>query len=358
MTDDAPKPDPRAVEKLGQAILPGMRHAVGYVPEDRRPWRDARGRQVDSPAFRAQFFGKIIPPVTEPDGSDVRADDYQVLRTATGDLIVVDWATPMSSNPLDRGRELDSGMTRPILGRTVYRTRQGIVRAKNAMNALARRRRDEKSGLPLDPAVVRDARKKEIKRGELSLCRFARGSYKGRYCIVDDNVVFYERGHLELLTASASMKAAIAAFQARAHAHQHSEPPRAASVARATGAPIAFEVPSGFGFGARSARSDSNEKLNSRSPAWRTSVDLYARTGKWCRTAELVWGDDFPAALVSEARAARAVHLERHEQLERMVDGDGDGDGAGDGASDASALVSEKDGEPLALDKMAENKRK
>lgn len=300
-------------ERAGQSILPGFRRDVGPVPVDRRPWRASDGQQIDSPAFRgAEFLGKIIPPVTEPDGSDVRLGSFQVMRDARGTLVVVNWELPFDRRWKSPG-EFDAPVTPPIMGRTVYRTREGLVRAKNAMGALFANKRDRARGLARDPAVVKDLRGKEIRLGGLALCRFERGPHRGSYAAVNEVLAVCERGWVELLRGS-ELKTAFRAFTAfcakgRSGARATSA---AAPKKKFVGAPIAFEAPAGFGERAPMIGRDARG-AGPGSDAWKTSVALYARTGKWCKTAMLVWGDGRPAEMVAEAEEARREWLKEKE---------------------------------------------
>lgn len=310
--------DAWVAERAGQSILPGFRRDVGPVPVDRRPWRAASGQQIDSPAYGGpEFLGKIIPPVTEPDGSDVQLGSFQVMRDARGTLVVVDWGLPFDRRWRPPG-EFDSPVTPPIMGRTVYRTREGLVRAKNAMRVLFADKRDRARGLERDPAVVKDLRGKEIRLGGLVLCRFERGPRAGGYAAVNEALAVCERGRVELLQGG-DLKTAFKAFTAFCAKQKGRSSARATGAMvlkkKFVGAPIAFEAPAGFGARAPIISRDARG-AGPGSDAWKASVALYARTGKWCKTAMLVWGDARPAELVAEAEEARMEWLEGREKGE------------------------------------------
>lgn len=76
----------------------------------------------------------------------------------------------------------------------------------------------------------------------------------------------------------------------------------------AAGAPITFSAPEGFG-GFGGGHQD-RESPAPDSMSWDATVDLYARTGKWCKTARLIWAGNYPPELVEQCENYREEYLE------------------------------------------------
>jgi len=301
-----------------QALLPGMRPVLGYPPRDWRPWSDGKGNKIDGPRYGGPTFGgKTVVPLVGADGKPISLGTFQIVRNVRGLHSVIDLSKPMFDDRRagdDVGDEVPH--TSAIMGKQVFKPHPDLRRAMAAMVVLARDAEADKARLPHDPAQCLDDNKKEIKRGPVSLCRYARGKTAGRFAVVDNS---FEPRRIFDLDAK-NLRAALKLFEKHA-ARRAAAQPR--PVVR--GAPIAFDVPSGFGGGGAGGggfRSSWAEKTYPEpgSPSWSTSVALFAQTGKWCRTANMIWGDQRPAELEEEARGAREEFLREAAKREPEKD--------------------------------------
>lgn len=77
---------------MEQVLLPGLRRYVPPAPKDYRPWRDARGQQIDVPLQKAPFYGAIVPVPRDQRGELLELGDLSVLLRTDGRYIVVQYA--------------------------------------------------------------------------------------------------------------------------------------------------------------------------------------------------------------------------------------------------------------------------
>lgn len=311
MKGDADKPDKPelVISPPWQAILPAFKKELNFPKKDYRPWRNQHGEQIDSPRYRGpQFNDKIIPPLTDSHGIPFKEDSLQIVRDARGVYRIVDWSLPADKTiaPVNEDTELQ---THPIMGRAIYETRHSLERAKLAMSILARKRRDKKAGLPDDPVQCKDLKGAAIFIGRFVLARYARGKFAGHYAIIDTASDIAAPAYRYVLKKDASLKDAVLQLE-KAH---KTRKPAAAQKSRkkfiAAGAPIAFNAPEGFG-GFGGGGGGDRECPTPDSVSWDVTVDLYARTGRWCKTAMLIWVGDYPAELVEQCENYRAEFLE------------------------------------------------
>lgn len=300
--DDKPKPVFAPDE---QSLLPGYKRYVSQKPVDWRQWNDGRGNKVDAPRRGGPSFGgRTVPPLVGSDGQPIRLGTFQVIRDARGMHVIIDWSKPSAGE--ESVVEGDERKERPqqtsgIMGKSVFRHKD-LRRACAAMLVLHRDAEALASGLPLDPAQCTDDRGKEIRSGDVALCQYTRGSQKGRFAIVD----YGPRPRRVFDVDAKNKKGAFRVFLKEAARRAELKPKH---VIR--GAPIAFDVPTGFGGGGATFSRSWNDKTypEEGSDSWNTCVSLYAQTGKWCRTANLIWSDARPGALEFEAAAAREEFL-------------------------------------------------
>jgi hypothetical protein len=294
------KPEPQWAPDE-QALLPGMRPVLGFKPRDYRQWSDGRGNKIDAPRYGGRSSGgKTVVPLVGSDGRPITLGTFQIVRNARGGHSVVDWSKPMFEEPDAQDDVGESVSESRIMGREVFKPHQDLRRAMAAMIVLHRDAEAKKAGLPVDPAQVIDDRGKEIRRGSVALCRYARGPAAGRFAVVDH--AFSPRRVFDL--EDKTTRAALKTFEKEA-ARRVSKKPRPA----VRGAPIAFEVPSGFGRGTFRQSWGDKTYPEPGGICWMTCVMRYAETGKWCQTANLIWADLRPSELEQEAREAREAFL-------------------------------------------------
>lgn len=293
-----------------QSLLPGYKRYVSAPPIDWRKWNDGRGTKVDAPKFRGpEFTGRIVPPLLTLDSKPVQLGTLQVMRQVTGAYVVVDWSKPIDA----KSAEIYPS---PVMGRIVFKTTLTSKRAIQAMSVLHRIAKDKAAGLPADPAPCVDMKKKLIAIGSLSVCRYARGKAKGTWVIVDATRSV-THGKRELFWTSKSLKLAVNMLiklarergESNVKAGESAPPPKPKKL-RMRGAPIAFDVPDGLTMGPAPSYSwRERDPIPPSSTPWKTIVELYARTGKWCRTAMMIWPmGNFPDALIAQALEARSAH--------------------------------------------------
>jgi hypothetical protein len=301
MSDDAPKP---VYSPEWQTRLPGFAKEVPRAQKDWRPWRNEKGEQIDSPPHRGpQFTGKIIPPLVGKDGKPITNGPLHIVRDARGNFNIIDWSLPITASASSEAAESEG--TAPIMGRIIYQTQHSLERACAALGILAEQQRDRAKGLPKDPALCHDLKGAPIVlHGKLWLGRFARGRFKDHYVLVDDRIdLAMPRHWLIFNKQTKTLKEAVPKF--------------VAEVARRKVAPrkkkyvwpeMQFSPPEGFG-GSGGFAGD-RECPTPDSKSWDVVVDLYARTGKWCQTARLIWAGNYPQELVEQCENYRAEFLE------------------------------------------------
>lgn len=299
MSDEPKKPD-------DQSMLPGLKPWMPRAPQDWRKWTDGRGNKIDAPARRGggSFGGKTVMPLVGSDGQPIRLGDLQVIQNVRGVFVVIDHSLPMFEIPRPRaedgGAPDDTPHTSPIMGREVFATREGLGRAMAAMVVLHRDKLAEKARLPLDPAQCIDTKGREIRRGDLALCRYTRGPTAGKFAVVDHG--FSPRRIYDL--EDKNIKAALRAFEKRCARHRPAAPKR-----RPHAGLIGFEPPPGWGGGGGGWMRAERSLPEPGSVSWKTIVASYAQTGKWCRTANMIWGDVRPEEIERQAEEARKEWL-------------------------------------------------
>jgi len=289
-----------------QGIIPGYKKLIGAPKKDWRQWRNDRGEQIDSPPFRGpQFTGRIIPPLVDSHGRPIKDGPFQIVRDAKGVYRIVDWSLsalkPVAGESDEGDAKDDEGCTAPIMGRPVYETRHSFDRAKLAMSILARRKRDQEAGLSPDPVQCHDLAGVPIFVGKLVLVHYARGKFTGQFAVIDTACDIAAPKYRLVLKAGATLKQAVAVLVKESRSRKP-----AAKKITFVGPPISFEAPAGFGgFGGDHER----ECPTPDSKSWDVVVDLYARTGRWCRTAMMIWADRYPEELVEQCENYRAEYL-------------------------------------------------
>lgn len=308
---EAPKP---VYTQPDQVILPGYKNYVLFPKKDWRSWTDDRGNKIDAPPYkgRTSSGGKTVAPLVGSDGQPIRLGTFQIIRDVRNHFTVIDWSRPLVEpvvTPDDdhgddgAGAERESSGTAPIMGKQVYRTNQGLERAKSAMAAIFLYEKDRAAGLLPDPAPCFDLKNQRIQIGRHSMCQFARGKAKGRYAIVDEGVALGHERRVVLLKET-RFKDAVGAFVKIARKRGEGAPKKK----RYVGAPIAFNAPTGgSGGGGGFSSFAEREYPEPGSLSWQTSVACFAQTGRWCRSAEFQAGR--PEALEAEALEARAAWL-------------------------------------------------
>jgi hypothetical protein len=303
VSEDSKKLEPKPVPP-GQGILPAFKKYIAPLKKDWRPWRNGRGEQIDSPPYRGvQFTGKIVPPLTDSAGNPIKDGPFQIVLDARGNYCIVDWSLPIDPSSV-RGEDDDDLFTAPLMGRRVYQTKHSLVRAKAAMAILAEEKRERARGLLPDPAQCFDLKGTAIMAGKLALRQFQRGPHKSRYVIVNDalDITLPKRG---LVIKERSLKDAVARFVKEAQLLKANFKPKKRFVA--VGAPIAFSAPEGFGGFGGAFQERTCPTPDSKS--WDVTVDLYARTGAWCKTARLIWAGEYPQELVEQCENYRQEYL-------------------------------------------------
>jgi len=309
MSEEDEKPKP-AYAPLEQSILPGYRNYVARPPKDWRSWENGRGEKVDAPKYRGQqFTGKIIPPLTDSHGNPIKEGSFQIVRNAKGELVIIDWSLPVLGSVVADASGFegeDDGKTQPIMGRHVYRTRGSLDQAKAALAVLVLAKKERLAGVPSDPAQCHDLAGKPVRIGQLALCEFKRGKLTGRFVIVDHgrDIISKDRG---LVLKAKTFKQAVASFIEKSKTWKV---PRKKKIF--VGPPIMFEAPAGFGgMGGFQERVG----VSPDSKAWDVTVDIYARTGKWCTTAKLIWAGQYPPELIEQCENYRQEYLENPESF-------------------------------------------
>jgi hypothetical protein len=194
------------------------------------------------------------------------------------------------------------------MGRAIYETRHSFDRAKLALNILARKKQERDAGLPDDPVQCKDLAGKAVFIGKLVLARYVRGRFAGCYAIIDTREDIAAPGYRLVMKKAVTFKQAVALLTKESKRPR--KPGNFAVVRKkyiAVGAPISFSVPEGFG---GSGGGQDREGVAPDSLPWDMTVDLYARTGKWCKTARLIWAGDYPAELVEQCQNYREEFLE------------------------------------------------
>jgi hypothetical protein len=302
VSDETKKPD-HVYAPPEQAIIPGYKNYISFPKKDWRKWEDGRGNKVDAPAYRGQqFTGKIIPPLTDSHGNPIKDGPLQLVRDAKGTYRIIDWTLPADKNFVEYE---DDGRTPPLMGRPIYETRHSLERAKLALDILARKKREKVAGLPDDPVQCKDLAEKPIFVGKLVLVRYARGRFAECYAIIDTACDIAAPGYRLVMKKDVALKRAVELLVA-----ESKKPRKSAPVARkiyvAAGGPMMFSAPEGFGgFGGFQDR----ESPTPDSKSWDVTVDLYARTGEWCKSAKLIWCGHYPAELVEQCENYRAEYL-------------------------------------------------
>ncbi len=305
MSEEEKKPPVYAPPE--QTIIPGYKKFIALPPKDWRKWEDGRGNKVDAPAYRGQqFTGKIIPPLVDSHGNPIREGQLQIVRDAKGMYRIIDWSLPADKNSV---REEDDGRTPPLMGRCIYETRHSLDRSKLALSILARKKRDKDAGLPDDPVQCKDLAGKPVFVGKLVLVRYARGRFADCYAIIDTTSDITAPGYRLICKKDVDFKRAIELLLKESKKPRKSTAtigPRKVFVA--AGPPIMFSAPEGFG-GSGSGFQDRDSPAPD-SKSWDVTVDLYARTGEWCKSARLIWAGNYPAELVEQCENYRAEFLE------------------------------------------------
>jgi len=307
--EQAPQPVYAPAE---QSLLPGYKKFVSQPPKDWRKWEDGRGNKLDSPKYQgAQFTGRIVPPLTDSHGNLIKKGDLQIVKDSKGNYKIIDWSLSAIAAQSER-RTSDSDFeeiitTAPIMGRTLYETRHSLDRAYKALDILALEQKDRLAGKAKDPAPCFDLKGVRIAVGEgaVWLGQYARGKFANHYVLVDDRVDITLPQHLFIFNKkTASLKDAVTKFLAE--------------VARRKIAPkkkkyiwpeIQFSAPDGFGSSGGAGYANQTYPTPD-SLSWDTIVELYARTGRWCETAMLIWPDQqYPEELIEQCKNYRQEYL-------------------------------------------------
>ena len=350
IADGIPPEEPKRAAPPEQALLPGYKKYVRAQPKDYRAWRDARGQQIDAPTKRGggSFGGKVIPPLVDRSGKPIRLGDFQVVRDLKGQFKVIDWSRPVFDEPESEEKSVfeDLGAaprTFAIMGKEVYKSKN-VQRAIHAMVALHRDKRDRLAGFPPDPAPQNDLAGKPIQIGSLSLARWARGPVQGTFTIVDLGREITHSRRFTDLPKCKNLKQAVAAFVLESRKRKTAPPKKT----RAVGAPIAFDVPAGFGgsgggggFGGSFVPYAERTYPEPGSVTWKTCIALYARTGRWPRTADLIWGEGRPDddGKIPEGFEKRPERLEREAHEARVAYLAAEEEAKKEPADDPAALV-------------------
>lgn len=317
MSDDSKDKKPEPVyAPTEQSLLPGYKKFVSQPPKDWRKWEDGHGNKIDAPKYQgAQFTGRIVPPLTDSHGNPIKKGDLQIVKDSKGNYKIIDWSLSAIAEPTsksDTERDVDSDFedargTAPIMGRTIYETRHSLDRAYKALDILAHEQKDRLGGKAKDPAACFDLKGVRIAVGEgkIWLGQYVRGKFAGQYVLVDDRVDITLPGHLFIFNKKTeSLKEAVAKFLAEV-ANRKVAPKKK----QYTWPQIQFSAPEGFGsFGGAGYANQTYPTPDSLS--WDTIVELYARTGRWCETAMLIWSDQqYPEELIEQCRAYREEYL-------------------------------------------------
>lgn len=321
MPDDNDKPKP-VYAPPEQALLPAFKKYVSAPPIDWRKWTDGRGQKIDAPGYKGRMSvasGKIVPPLVGSDGQPIRKGAFQVIRNARQQYVVIDWSKPLLTSS-GEGEEHDEGRTKEVMGREVHSSRDLRV-ARNVMVTLWAYARDLALGLIPDPTPQRDNAGTLIQIGSLVLCRYERGPIRGTYAAIDTRRPLVDLGREVLLKKATNLKLAIRALDAENK--KRSSTVEIVKKRRFVGPPISFEPPSRGGAGGSFGSGGNFSWMDRRCPepgstSWETCVKLYALTGKWCLTANMIWADQRPDDLVAEAEEARAVWLAAQEPMANL----------------------------------------
>lgn len=281
-----------------QSMLPGLKKFIRSKAVDYRSWFDAQGNPMDSPPYQGRKSiggGKLILPVEEG-GEPVRLGTFQIIRDVRSMLVIVDWSRPL----VGELPEPDEYGKRPpaIMGKQIYRART-LVEAKSVMAALHKFTEDQKRGLPEDPEPCFDRVGSRIALGPLSLRRFARGRYVGRYALLDERQAKFPLCKISVLK-ELGLKDAVMVLE-----REHKKVASKVRPKRYVGAPISFSAP--FGGGNGFVPFSERSRPESGSASWDVAVKYYARFGKYPRSADYPSG--LPAGLEEEALAAREAFL-------------------------------------------------
>jgi len=334
IADGLPPEEPKRAAPPEQALLPGYKKYVRAQPRDFRAWRDGRGQQIDAPTTKrggGSFGGKVIAPLVDRSGKPIRLGDFQVVRDLKGQFKVIDWSRPAMDPPEDEERsvfkeEIAAPRTSAIMGKEVYKSKN-VQRSIHAMIALHRDKRDRLANLPPDPAPQSDLANKSIQIGSLSLARWARGPVQGTFTIVDLGREITHSRRFTDLPKCKNLKQAVKAFILESRKRKTAPPKKM----RAVGAPIAFEVPSGFGgsgggfggggFGGSFVPYAERTYPEPGGDAWKTCIALYAQTGRWPKTADLIWGEGRPDddGKIPEGFEKRPERLEQQAHEARVA---------------------------------------
>ena len=303
MSDDQEKPKP-IYAPPAQAKLPGFKKYIAEPPKDWRSWTDEHGEKTDAPKYRGrQFTGKIVPPLDDGRGNPIREGSLQVVRDARGEYSIIDWSLPITSSAALLSDGNDDAHTQPIMGCVVYRTRHSLERAKKALGILAEEKTSLAKGLKPDPAQCFDLKSVAIVIGGLSLRQFQRGEFKNRYAIINTSldITLPNRG---LIIRAKTLKDAVARLMEETKTRRGAHKPKKKYI----GPPIRFEAPAG-GFGGFAGAGERTCPTHD-SPSWDAIVALYAKTGKWCQTARMIWPlGNYPDELVEQATSYREEYL-------------------------------------------------
>jgi hypothetical protein len=313
MSDDTPKP---IYSPDWQMKLPAFGKEVSRAPKDWRKWEDGRGNKVDAPRHPgSQFTGKVIPPLVGKNGMPIKDGSLQVVRDAKGSYNIIDWSLPISRVSEAKAKveaeaeALDDigGGTAPIMGRLVYSTKHSLERALKALGILAEEARDRVRGLPKDPVLCRDFKDSPIVlRDKIWLGRFTRGKFKGHYVLVDDRLDITSPRHWFVFNkATRSLKDAVPKFIAEVKKRKVAPKKK-----QYVWPEIQFNAPEGFGGSGGAGRGDQTYPTP-EFKSWDVIVDLYARTGRWCETAMLIWPDQqYPEELIEQCQNYRQEYLQ------------------------------------------------
>ena len=305
-----------------QSVLPGFKKEISERPKDWRQWSDGQGNKIDSPKYggRTSGAGKLIPPVTNPDGTPVRIGTFQVIRDARMRCLVVDFSKPIDDVEFpDADGVLHSN---PIKGRTVY-VASNETRAYNAMVTLHRIAEDLRAHREPDPLQCVDLAGKVVRLESFGMAQYKRGPKKNAYVLVDHDRHMADRNRNTSLKAE-NFKDAVGEFVRLARTLAR-DPTKKKKKKIFRGAPIDLGDTSSlgnFGFGGGSSFKPAWEKEcpEPRGFTWNVCKEVFAKTGKWCRTANLIWADARPAALEEDARVAREAWLAEAGKEESVVE--------------------------------------
>ena len=195
--------------------------------------------------------------------------------------------------------------------------------------------------LPPDPAPQNDLAGKPIQIGLLSLARWARGPVQGTFTIIDlSHEITHSRRFTDLPKCKNLKQAVRPSFSSRANVKWRLRRRCAPSVRPShltclrVSVALAAAADSGGGFGGGFVPFAERTYPEPGSMTWKTCITLYAQTGRWPKTADLIWGEGRPddgkipegfekrpERLEREAAEARAEFLEAEAaEKEKAVD--------------------------------------